>query len=510
MLWTATLVSNTGTWMHDVAAAWLMTSLSPSPLMVSLVQSATAAAMALFALPAGALADLVDRRKLLLALNFVRLGLAGLLAALAFAGAVTVEILLGVTFALGVCSALMAPAWQSVVPLLVPKPELKQAVALNSMGINVARAIGPAAGGAAIVGFGPAIAFLANALSEIAVIAALLLWKAPARAAKKRPERFVAAMVAGLRYAANAPDFAQVLKRALLFFPFASAYWALLPLVARDLLGGDAALFGLLIGAVGAGAVAGALAMPSVDRRIGSEGLLLAGSLGTAGVLAVFALVPVSAVAIAACFVAGTAWIFTLSTLNVAAQSALPDWVRGRGLSIYGLVSFGAMALGAAFWGWLATLIGVAASLGVAAIFLAASAAFARHFALAARQGDLAPSGHWPEPPALAQDAHARGPVMVQIEYRIAPEDRDAFLRTIAALAGERRRDGAIEWDVFEDAADPGRFVESFVEEDWSAHLRHHDRVTHQDADLQAAVAKFHRGPAPPAVVHLVAAAPRD
>ncbi len=506
LLWTATLLSNIGTWMHDVAAAWLMTSLSPSPLVVSLVQAATTAAMALFALPAGAMADLFDRRRLLMTLNLVRFALAMALAALTALGLVEAWSLLAITFLLGVCSALMAPVWQSIVPSLVPRPVLKQAVAMNSMGINIARAIGPTIGGILIVAAGAGAAFAVNGLSELIILAALLVWTPPPTVRPARPERFASAMVAGLRYAGHAASFRLVLWRAAAFFLFASAYWALLPVVARVSLGGDATLYGMLVGAIGAGAVAGALVMPAIDRRLGANRMVMLGSAGTILVLLIFALLPLRPAAILASAIAGMSWIFVLSTLNVAAQNALPDWVRGRGLSIFGLVFFGAMTAGSIGWGALAQYAGIPVALVAAAAGMTFGILATRSLVLGEAARDLTPSGHWPEPPAVAAELGDRGPVMVLVEYRIAPDNRVAFLDAAAAFAGERRRDGAHSWEIFEDAAEPGRFVESFVEESWAAHLRHHARVTRSDADLQAAVAAFHLGPEPPRVTHLLAA----
>ncbi|PPD13628.1 MAG: MFS transporter [Methylobacterium sp.] len=509
LLWTATLLSNTGTWMHDVAAGWLMTSLSPSPLVVSLVQASTSAAMALFALPAGALADLFDRKRLLITLNILRMVLAVLLGVLTFAGLVTPWILLAVTFLLGICSALIAPAWQAIVPSLVPRETLPQAVALNAMGINVARAIGPAVGGVLIVSFGVAIVFVINGLSELIVVAALLLWKAPPRPARGQPERFLPAIGAGLRFAAASSRLRIVLIRATAFFVFAAAYWSLLPVLVRNVMGGGAAEFGILVSAVGAGAVSAAIVLPYLSRHLGgADGLVRAGSIGTALALGGFALAPSLPVAAAAAFGAGIAWILTLSSFNVAAQSALPDWVRGRGLSIYGLVFYAAMTAGALLWGSLATYLGVATTLMIAAAGMLLGMLATRRKVLSAEPQDLAPAASWPEPVVVLPVEGDRGPVLVTIEYRIRAEDRDAFLQAIRDLAGERRRDGAYAWSVWEDIADPGRFVETFEEASWNEHLRHHARVTRADADLHAGVQRLHVGPEPPRVTHLLKGAP--
>jgi MFS family permease len=506
LLWTATLISNIGTWMHDVSAAWLMTSLSPSPFVVSLVQAATTAAMALFALPAGAMADLFDRKRLLLLLTGLKFALAAALGALALAGRVDVAMLLLVTFLLGVASAFMGPVWQSVVPSLVPRPDLKAAVALNSAGINVARAIGPSVGGAVIVALGVGVAFLFNALSELVILAALWLWTPSPAPARARPEQFLPAIVAGLRYAAHAPALKVVLARAAAFFLFASAFWALLPLVARQSLQGEASLYGLMVGAVGLGAVGGALLLPRVDKHLGAHRLVMLGTLGMAAVLFTLGLVPLKAAALAACVCAGVAWIFVLSSLNVAAQNALPDWVRGRGLSIYGMVFFGAMTAGALLWGAAASAWGLSAGLAIAGGGAVAALLAARRWALSPTPTDLRPAGHWPEPViAEAVDTGDRA-VMVCIEYRIDPARAGAFAAVMRRLADERRRDGAYQWGLMRDTADPACFTEYFLLASWAEHERQHARVTRADADLQAEARVFHIGAEPPQVRHLLAA----
>lgn len=508
LLWTAALVSNVGTWMHDVAAGWLMTSLSPSPLVVSLVQASTTAAMALFALPAGAAADLFDRKRLLITLNLVRLVLAFTLAGLTLTGLVDPWSLLAITFLLGICSALIAPAWQAIVPSLVPRPVLPQAVAMNSMGINVARAIGPAVGGGLIVAVGIAPVFVINGLSELAVVAALLLWRPPAAPAARSRERFLPAIAAGLRFAAASDRLRMVLVRAAAFFLFASAYWALLPILVRSSLGGGADRFGLLVSAIGAGAVTAALLMARLNRLLGGpNGLTRAGSLGTAIALVAFALVPSFPVALAAAYGAGVAWILTLSSLNVAAQSSLPDWVRGRGLSIYGLVFYAAMTAGSLLWGTLASTLGLATALLVAAGGMVLGILLTARFTLAGEELDHTPALSWPEPVVASPPDAQQGPVMVTVEYRVDEARREAFLEAIAELAKERRRNGAYSWSLFRDPSQPGRYVEVFEEADWNEHLRHHQRFTKTDADLQAAVRRFHVGPSAPVVTHLTGVA---
>lgn len=504
LLWTATLISNIGTWMHDVSAAWLMTSLSPSPFVVSLVQAATTAAMALFALPAGAMADLFDRRRLLITLTAIKCVLAVTLGVLAFTGRVDAWILLAITFLLGTASAFMAPVWQSVVPSLVPRADLKPAVALNSAGLNVARAIGPTLGGLIIVASGVGAAFLLNGLSELVIIAAILWWTPAAAPAKRLPENFLPAIAAGLRYAMHAPALKVVLWRSVAFFVFASAFWALLPLIVRTGLQADASLYGVMVGAVGLGAVGGALLLPRIDRHAGAHSMVMLGTLGMAAVLLVLGLVPVRAAALLSCLVAGVCWIFVLSSLNVAAQNALPDWVRGRGLSIYGMVFFGSMTAGSLLWGAVASWAGLGAALVAAGVGAIVALVAVRGQVLSPVPVDLSPAGHWPEPVVNVSVEGDAGPVMVCIEYRIDPSRSAEFSVVMNRLAEERRRDGAYQWALVHDAADPALFIEYFLVESWAEHERQHARVTKADADVQGEARAFHIGEQPPVVRHFI------
>lgn len=335
MLWSATVLSQTGTWMNDVGAGWLMTTLAPSPVMVALVQAATTLPVFLFALQAGALADVVDRRRLLLAVNAAMALTAAALAAVVAAGAMTAPLLLLFTFLLGTGAAFVAPAWQAAVPGLVPRAQLAAAVSLNSAGVNVSRAVGPALAGAMIVALGLAAPFVANGLSFVGVLAALWWWRGEPRAAGALPaEHMLPTMVAGLRFARRSPDLQRVILRAVAFFVFASAYWAMLPLIARDVFGGGSGLYGVLLGCVGAGAVAGAVALPQMRARVETNRLVLLGGFGTALAMGVLAVATSPFAAAAAAALAGASWIACLSSFQVAAQSALPNWVRARAVAV--------------------------------------------------------------------------------------------------------------------------------------------------------------------------------
>ncbi|KPF69998.1 MFS transporter [beta proteobacterium AAP99] len=505
VMWTAMLLGNIGTWMRDVGAGWLMTTLSPSATMVALVQVAGTLPIFLLSLPAGALADLVDRRRLLIGVNVLLAAVAVVLGVLTQLKLMTPTLLVLCLLVGGIGTALMTPVLQSLTPLQVPKSELRNAIALNSMGFNVARAIGPALGGLIIAAVSIHAAFYIDAISYVVVIAALLWWKAASTpASTEAPEAFGSALRTGLRFALNAPELKRTLLRAASFFVFASSYWALLPIIARKELGGGASYYGILLACIGAGAVLGALLLPKLRARISAEATLRLGTVLTIAVLVLLATVRDQIVAAVALGLAGMAWIAVLTTANTAAQTVLPNWVRGRGLAVYLTVFYGAMTAGSLIWGQVADHVSVQVALLAAAGvgLLALAIAFARPMPESER--DLTPSMHWPEP-AMKLDAADDAPVMVSIDYRIEPAQREAFLAALDALGGERRRDGAVFWQVFEDTEAPGHFTELFMEPSWAEHLRHHHRVTQADADLQASVQRFHIGAAPPVVRHLLA-----
>ena len=506
VIWTATVVSNIGGWMYSAAAAWLMTTLDSDPLMVSLVQVATSLPLFLFALPAGALADIIDKRHFLVANGMAIFALSLVFATLVTLDRVTPLVLLAFMFLVSVGSALEAPSWQSIVPQLVPREDLPGAVAANSVGINISRAVGPALSGVITAAFGIAAPFWIDAVSNLATIGALKWWRPAPKPARRLPsERFASAIRTGIRYARNNPALRATLVRAVAFFLFASAYWALLPLVARTQIAGGAETYGLLLGAIGAGALGGAFVLPRLKAKLGADRMVVAGSAGTAGALVLFGVAHQTATALVASLLAGACWIATLSSLNVSAQLALPEWVRGRGLAIYVTVFFGALTLGSVVWGEIAALVG----LPIAHIAAAAGALLGIPLTWRAKlqtgaRLDLTPSMHWPTP-VVAEDLEPEaGPVMVTVDYRVAAANREAFLAALDRLGHERRRDGAYAWDVFEDTAQPGRYVETFLIESWVEHLRQHERVTKSDRAIQEKVEALLL--ASPSVTHLIAA----
>lgn len=506
VIWTATVVANVGGWMYSAAAAWLMTNLTTDPLLVSLVQVATSLPMFLFALPAGAITDIVDKRRYLVGVEVAILVVAVVFATLVTLDLVTAPLLLVFMFVVSTGSALDAPAWQAIVPMLVPREDLPAAIATNSVGVNISRAIGPALSGLLIVSAGIAVPFWLDAFSNLATIGALTWWRPPVRRVPRLPaERLAAAIRVGLRYAGHNRPLRATLVRAVAFFLFASAYWALLPLFARSQIAGGAEVYGVLLAAIGAGAVVGAFALPRLKKMLGADGLAIAGTVGTAIALVLYAIAHAVAVALVASAIAGACWIAAISTFNVSAQLALPDWVRGRGLAIYVTVFFGALTLGSAIWGEVAAVLGLPAAHLLAALGALIAIPLTRGAKLqTAAALDLTPSMHWPTPIVVEDLEPDAGPVMVMIEYAVHPAHHGAFVEAMDAVANERRRDGAYAWGLYEDTAQPGRLVETFLTESWVEHLRQHERVTKADEVLQARASRYLLGS--PVVTHLISA----
>jgi predicted MFS family arabinose efflux permease len=509
VVWTATVVSNIGGWMYSAASGWLMTSLNPDPLIVALVQAASTLPICLFAIPAGALADIFDKRKFLIVVEILTTVVSAIYAVMVGLGLATPGNLLLFTFLIGAAGALTVPAWQSVVPQLVPKPDLPAAIAANSVGVNISRAFGPALGGVTISGWGIVGPFWINAISNLGVVGALLWWRQSKGPSTLLPaERFGGAVWAGLRYVKHNPDLRATLVRAAGFFLFASAYWALLPLVARTQIAGGPELYGVLLGVIGVGAVSGAFLLPWLKPRLGPDWLMAAGALGQAVAMVLYGLSRGPAMALLASAIAGASWIGVLATLTVSAQAALPDWVRGRGLAVYTTVFFGCLTVGSAGWGEVAALVGLPAAHFLAAVGVVAAIPLTWRWKLQTGVGlDLTPSMHWPVPVTAQDIDRDRGPVLLTVEYAIRAQDRVAFLQAIAKLEPERRRDGAYAWGVFEDAADTGRIVETFLVDSWLEHLRQHERVTEADRLVEEAVQRFQLDGVPK-VTHFIAAEP--
>jgi len=510
-LWIASLVSNIGTWMQNVGGVWLMSSLSPSPFLVALMQTATSLPVFLVGLPAGALADIVDRRRLLMFTQGLMLMAAAVLSAGTIADVINSTGLLALTFVLGLGTALNTPTWQALMPALVSRRDLAAAVALNGVTINVGRAVGPALGGVVVAAAGPGAVFLLNALSFVGVLIVVYRWPAKPAQSVLPAERVLGATRAGLRYVRYAPEVRAVLIRAGVFIAAGSALWALLPVLARRELGLGAAGFGLLLGCIGLGAIGGATVLPRLRGKYSLDHVLI-------GATIVFALVTVALalltnlVALSAVMVAGgVAWIMLMASFNTAAQNTAPAWVRARALGAYLLVFQGGLALGSVLWGALAERAGSRAALIIAAAaLLGGLAATIRWPMTAGATLDLRPSLHWPEPRIEIEPQADEGPVLVTVEYRVDPGRGNDFATAMHALGRVRRRDGAIQWGVFRDAADPSRYVETFLVESWVEHRRQHQRGTIADRAVEDRARAFHVGDTPPRTSHLIYPHPKE
>ena len=501
-MWSAQFVSNVGGWMQTVAAQWLMISLTASATYVALVQTASSLPVVLFSILAGVAGDLVDRKRLLLAAQGFMLLAAVALGALALAGLVTPWLLLALLFGVGTGQALASPTWQTLQPELVAPADRTQAISLGAVNQNLARAVGPAIGGIVLAATSAGTVFLINAATFLAVIAILIWWRNTKRTSTMPREHVGEAVRAGGRYVAASPALRAVLVRAALLIFFASAIWALLPLTARSQLHLGSGGYGLLLGCVGVGAVAGAALLPRL-RVILSPGMMLtAGSLGLAAVAVILGYVHVSALVAVALAGGGLAWIVSLSTLNSLYQLTLPGWVKSRGMSFYLVVFQGGNAVGSAVLGITAARIGISPALLIAAVALALGPlAGLRYKFLPIPPEDLLPAGDWPQPFAQS-DEHPDGPVMVSIEYRPLPGREGELLTALAHTRLSRRRSGAIAWRVWEDAADPSRVVEQFVVASWDEHLRQHERVTRRDQTRLQAIRDLTDPEHPPIVTH--------
>ncbi|MFL5395766.1 MAG: MFS transporter [Myxococcales bacterium] len=491
-LFIAALVSNIGTWMHEVGAAWLMTSLTTSPLLVALLGTASNLPLFLFALPAGAVGDLVDKRKYLLFTQTWMTIVAAILGLVTLLGSMTPWLLLSLTSALGMGVAMNQPVWQAIVPEIVPREELAKAITLSGVALNVARAVGPAAAGFILAATSPGIVFLLNAASFIAVMVVLHRWERVAPESALPAEHAASAVRAGLRYVRHAPDFRAVLVRTVFFVLSASAVWALMPLVARQSLGLDSLGYGFLVGALGTGAVLMATALPRVRARLSVDQLVWISTAAFAGVAFTLAFVRVAGLVYLAMAIGGAAWISTMSSFNVASQMTSASWVRSRALAAYAIAFQGGLALGSFLWGSIASRFGISTALAIAGAGLLAGLAASHAFPLSGREDrDLSPSLHWPQPLLVPEARPADGPVLVVIEYFVAPENAERFLEAVHDLERVRRRDGGMEWDVYQDAADHTRYVETFLAESWMEHLRQHERVTVADRELEKRVRSF-------------------
>lgn len=505
MIWLATLVSNLGSLVQNVGAGWMMAELTPSHDMVALVQASVTLPIMLLAVPAGALADNFNRRKVMLVSQAFMAVVSTLLALASWQGWLGPWGLLAFTFLLGLGTALHIPSWQASVRDLVPRHEIAVAVTLNSMSFNLMRSVGPAVGGVLVAWAGPSAAFALNAVSYVALIGALAVWRPQYDETPLPAERLTSAIGVGLRYVALSPNLMRIMARGFAFGISAVALLALLPVITRDLLQATAETYGILLGAFGLGAIAGALASPWLRRWLGIEAIVAISFVVFAAGMAMVAMVPHLAVTLPGLLIAGAAWVSALSLFNVSAQLATPRWVVGRVLSVYQMATFGGMAGGSWMWGHLSEGAGPAAALWVAAAVMLVGAAMGRIWPMPDfSEVDLDPANRF-HAPALALNLKARsGPIMIMLDWHIAPEDTPAFLAEMAQRRRVRLRDGARQWVLMRDLENPDIWVEAYHVPTWVDYLRHNQRRTKADAENYDRLRALHQGPDGPHVHRMI------
>ena len=509
MLWMVWTVANVCMWMSDMSSAWVMTSLTTSPTLVALVQTAATLPVLLLGLPTGALADILDRRKYFMFTQFWSAGIAVALALALFTDTLTAGLLLFLTFANGIGLAMRWPVYSALVPELVPRAHLPAALALNGLGMNFSRIVGPVIAGGLIASAGSEYVFVLNAVLSLLAAVVLLRWQRPPQKVSAMPsERMFGAIRVGIQHVRQSPHIQAIMLRVFVFFLQSTAVIAMLPLLARRFRDGNASTFTLLIAAMGLGAVVTALLLPRVRARMTRDELVRNGSLVHAAATIAMAFAPNLWVAIPAMFAAGSAWISVANSLTVAAQMALPDWVRARGMSIVQMAIMSGTALGAAIWGQVATLTSVRTSLAAAAVAAVFALVLMRNLKVGGRADeDLTPARVWSAPELAYPIEPEQGPVLVTIEFRIDPALTDEFV----AVMRESRRiwlsNGLLAWELFHDVSDPGHFIEHLVDESWAEYVRRNERVTAAYVALREQKNAFHTLDEAPVVRRFVAQA---
>jgi MFS family permease len=504
-VWGASTLSNVGAVIQSVGASWMMLSIAESAAMVALVQASVALPIVLLALAAGAIADNVDRRNMMLSAQLFMLVGSIALAVCAWADVITPWLLLLFTFLIGCGMAFSAPAWQASVGDMLPRVEVPGAVSLNSMGFNIARSVGPAIGGIIVAGVGVAAAFAVNAASYLPLIVVLARWRRPPEPRLLPRETLGIAVAAGLRYVAMSPAIRAVLARCAVFGVGASAVLALMPLIAKHMVDGGPLTYGLLLGAFGAGAVAGAVGTARLRRSFSTEAIVRAASVTSAIAAAIAGVSSHLLITMAMMLVAGAGWVLSLSTFNVAVQMSAPRWVVARALSIYQTAAFAGIAAGSWLWGVVAANEGITSALLAAAIVMLACAALGRWLPLAQTDRlNLDPLRQWNEPEIAVPIEPRSGPVVITIEYVIRPEDITEFLAAMAERRRIRRRDGALNWRLLRDLADPQVWIERYETPTWLDYIHHTNRMTQDDAVVPQRLRALHSGPAPPRVRRMI------
>ncbi len=499
MLWITWLIANTCMWMNDVAAAWMMTSLTTTPLWIALVQTAASLPVFLLGLPSGALADIVDRKRYYLFTQIWVAVVASVLSVAVFLGAISPALLLALVFANGIGLAMRWPVFAAIVPEVVSRAQLPAALGLNGVSMNASRILGPLIAGALIASAGSEWVFALNAVLSIVSAIVITRWQREHKPHPLGRERLGSAIRIGLQYVGQSRHLQGVLVRISIFFFSSTALTALLPLVARGLQGGGAGTFTLLLACMGAGAIVATMFLPQMRRRLAGNELAMCGAAVQSVAMLVIAFTPYIWLAVPAMLCAGAAWITTANSLSVSAQMGLPNWVRARGMSMYQMAIMGASALGAAVWGQVATVGSVQISLILGALVGVCAMALVNR--LMPGQGmveDLTPSNVFKVP--QADTPPAQGHVMAMIEYRIEPARAGEFKELMQESRRSRMRHGALSWELLQDINEPGRFVEMIEDASWNEHLRRFDRVTTADVALRDRKLAFHLGESPPLV----------
>jgi MFS family permease len=504
-VWAASTLSNLGGLIQSVGASWLMISIANSADMVALVQASMSLPVVLLSLIAGAMADNFDRRRMMLGAQLFMLTVSVALMVCAWTGLITPWLLLVFTFAIGSGGAFNAPAWQASVGDMVPRAELPGAVALNSLGFNIARSLGPAIGGIIVAAAGAAAAFAVNALSYTALLAVLARWRPSLNPRSLPRETLGLAIAAGVRYVAMSPAIRTVLIRSAVFGMAAAAVMALMPVVAKFLLGGGPLTFGLLLGAFGLGAVAGAVGNARLRQVLSTESIVRWASIAFAVAAAIVGLSSSLLVTMAGLVVAGAGWLLALATFNVAVQMSAPRWVVARALSLYQMAAFSGLAAGSWLWGEFAAGVSIGAALLTAAVVMLACAALGRWLPLVQTEElNLDLLRLWKEPSTVVPVEPRTGPVVITIEYVILQADIPEFLGAMTERRRMRRRDGARNWRLLRDLADPQLWIERYETPTWLDYVRHNSRITHHDASIPQRLRALHRGPDAPRVRRMI------
>jgi MFS family permease len=503
-LWIAGLASDFGSFMHEVGEGWLMTTLTSSPLSVAVLASADSLAIFLLAVPAGALADVADRRRLAMVAQAWMLGTAALLGALTVTHRMTPGLLIGLTFVMGIGAAVDGPLWQAIVSEVVPRRDLPQAVTLGGLSYNLARAFAPALGGLVVAAAGPFAVFLLNAVTFLYTLVVLARWRGVKQRSTAPAERWLGAMQGGLRYVRHSPELVAAFVRAGASLFGGICLMALLPLFARRSLGLGSSGFGVLLGCMGAGAVAAAVLLPRLQGKLSAEATLSAGTLIFAAAVVALALAHAPWLAGAVMAVAGLAWMAMISSLNVAVQMATPSWVRARVLSVFLLVFQGALALGGVAWGALAARTDLRVALAAGGAAVAASVVARVWFPLSGRVPDFSPAA-WPKPQLVCEPPEDAGPVLVTTSFRVPAPNLARFTRAAADLERMRRRSGAYGWRLFRDPSTPDELVEVYLVDSWAEHMRQHERLTAEEREAEKRLAALAVAGTEPVVHHLVA-----